>query len=228
MLSPPSGNPGVRGARAIPRIIGSVRVPVSMPSGKGTHLPMDTLYVSDRESWRAWLLENHDKRDDIWLMYPKKHTGRPRVPYAAAVEEALCFGWIDSTVRRIDDDTYAQRFSRRKKKGRFSQPNIERVKRLIRLGKMTPAGLAVIGNPDLLEPGRELAIPPDILEALREDPEVWEHFTHFPEIYKRLRIAYIEEGRKHGPEEVRKRLRNLVRKTKANIQFGFGGVQTEE
>jgi len=198
-----------------------------MSSRGGEKTTGDTLYVQDREAWRAWLRENHDKRDDVWLIYPKKHTGRPRIPYADAVEEALCFGWIDSIAKRIDGETFAQRFSRRKGKGVFSQANIERMRRLIRLGKMTPAGFAVIGNPGLLESGQELVIAPDILEALRQDPRVWANFQQFPEIYKRIRIAYIEGGRRHGDEAFQRRLRNFVRKTKANRQFGFGGVQTE-
>ena len=198
-----------------------------MAARKGTKAPGDILYVPDREAWREWLKENHDMRNDIWLIYPKKHTGRPRIPYADAVEEALCFGWIDSTAKRIDDDTFAQRFSKRKRKGAFSQANIERVKRLVRLGRMTPAGLAVIGNPELLEGERELVIAPDILEALQEDQQVWANFQQFPEIYKRIRIAYIEGGRRHGNEAFQSRLRNFLRKTKAGRQFGFGGVQTE-
>jgi uncharacterized protein YdeI (YjbR/CyaY-like superfamily) len=188
---------------------------------------METLYVKDREEWRAWLSANHDRRDEIWLLFPKKHTGKPRIPYADAVEEALCFGWIDSTARRIDDDTFAQRFTRRKGRGSFSQANIERMRRLIRLGRMTPAGLAVFPDPRLLEGKQKLRIAPDILEALREDPQVWENFQRFPAIYKRIRIAYIEGGRRHGGEAFRKRLRNFIRKTRANRMFGFGGVQTE-
>lgn len=102
-----------------------------------------TLYVKDRKTWRAWLEENHSKEKEIWLVYPKKHTGKARVPYDEAVEEALCFGWIDSTVKTIDKDSFAQRFSPRKSKSAWSQPNIERMKRLKRQGLMTPAGVAV-------------------------------------------------------------------------------------
>ena len=187
----------------------------------------DTLYVGDREGWRTWLEKNHDRVQAVWLIYPKKHTGKPRIPYADAVEEALCFGWIDSTARRIDDDTYAQRFSRRKGKSAFSQPNIERMRRLIREGRMTPAGLAVVADPSILEGDHPLVIPPDILGALQGDPEVWEHFRHFPAIYQRIRISYIEDGRRHGREEFIRRLAHFLRKTKANRMFGFGGVQTE-
>ncbi|HVP24436.1 MAG TPA: YdeI/OmpD-associated family protein [Methanomicrobiales archaeon] len=187
----------------------------------------ETLYVRDRQEWRAWLDRNHDRVEAVWLIYPKKHTGNPRIPYADAVEEALCFGWIDSTARRIDDDTYAQRFSRRKRKSAFSQPNIERMRRLIRQGRMTPAGLAVVADPSILEADRPLVIPPDILGALQEDHEVWDNFRNFPAVYQRIRISYLEDGRRHGREEFDRRLAHLMRKTKANRMFGFGGVQTE-
>jgi uncharacterized protein YdeI (YjbR/CyaY-like superfamily) len=187
----------------------------------------ETLYVRNREEWRAWLEENHDRKDGIWLIYPKKHTGKPRIPYGDAVEEALSFGWIDSTARRIDDDTFAQRFSRRRKGSAFSQPNIERMRRLIREGRMTPAGLAAMGDPGVLSGDQPLVMAPDIEKALREDPQVWENFENFPGIYKRIRIAYIEDGRRHGEGEFRKRLANFLKKTKANRRFGFGEVQSE-
>lgn len=89
-----------------------------MSSRGGEKTPGDTLYVQDREAWRAWLRENHDKRDDVCLIYPKKHTGRPRIPYADAVEEALCFGWIDSIAKRIDGETFAQRGGRERESSR--------------------------------------------------------------------------------------------------------------
>src|SRR4030095_1078478 len=70
-----------------------------------------TLYVTDRAAWRAWLEEHHASEREVWLVYYKKHTGRPRIPYDDAVEEALCFGWIDSIVRRLDDEKFAQKFN---------------------------------------------------------------------------------------------------------------------
>lgn len=188
----------------------------------------NTLYVRDRKAWRAWLSENHAKKDEIWLIYPRKNTGKPRLPYADAVEEALCFGWIDSNIKGIDENSYAQRFSRRKKVSVFSQPNIERVKRMIKLGKMTPAGITVFKNPEVLGREQKLEIAPDVREALKEDRQVWTNFRKFPEIYKRIRIAYIEGGRRHGDEEFLKRLRFFIKKTKKNKSFGFGGVQKED
>jgi uncharacterized protein YdeI (YjbR/CyaY-like superfamily) len=87
------------------------------------------LYVTNRDEWRSWLVENYKAEKQVWLVFYKKHTGKPGVTYNDAVEEALCIGWIDSIVRRIDQDRYAQRFSVRKPKSSYSQANIERVKK---------------------------------------------------------------------------------------------------
>jgi uncharacterized protein YdeI (YjbR/CyaY-like superfamily) len=106
-----------------------------------------TLYVTNRDEWRAWLEENHATEPEIWLVYYKKHTSQPTIPYEDAVEEALCFGWIDSTAKRIDDEKYAQRFTPRKDHKNWSEPNKQRVRKLIQAGRMTPAGLARIGFP---------------------------------------------------------------------------------
>src|SRR5919206_1474760 len=101
-----------------------------------------TLYVKDRAAWRAWLEENHASEREVWLVYYKKHTGRPRVPYDDAVEEALCFGWIDSLVKTLDADRYIQKFTPRVNARKWSRSNLERVKKLLREGRMTEAGRA--------------------------------------------------------------------------------------
>lgn len=105
-----------------------------------------TLYVKDRARWRAWLERHHDKDKEIWLITYKKHTGKASLPYNDAVEEALCFGWIDSIVKRVDDERTAQRFSPRRSKSNLSDTNRERIRRLIAKGKMTETGLAKIKN----------------------------------------------------------------------------------
>ena len=102
----------------------------------------DTLYVATREEWRAWLEANHDTKPEIWLIYYKAGSGKPRIPYRDAVEEALCFGWIDGIVRGIDEKKYVQRFTPRKKGSNWSDLNISIAENMIALGKMTPAGLA--------------------------------------------------------------------------------------
>jgi len=183
-----------------------------------------TLYVTERKAWRAWLSKHHSTAKDIWLIYPRKKTGKPRIPYNDAVEEALCFGWIDSIVKKVDEDSYAQRFSPRKSSN-WSQPNIERMRHLIKLDKMTPSGLAALKDPDLLAAkNQKLKIAPDILKALKADKQTWANFQRFPSAYKRIRIAFIEDIRERGEDEFQKRLQNFLKKTKANKQFGFGGV----
>lgn len=183
------------------------------------------VYITNRRAWRAWLAKHHATASDVWLVYPKKNTGKPRVPYNEAVEEALCFGWIDSTVKSIDKNSFAQRFSPRKSKSPWSQPNIERARRLIKLGKMTPAGLAVFQQTPRRSKSRPPQLAPEVREALRADKETWRNWQKFPASYKRIRLAYLEAQRRHGRETFQKSLRHLVKKTKANKQFAFGGVQ---
>src|SRR3989442_7399108 len=105
-----------------------------------------TLYVKDRRQWRAWLARHHKTAPEIWLIYYKKHSGRPRIPYSDAVEEALCYGWIDSITKPVDEDRWAQRFSPRRPSSRLSEMNRERVRRLIAARRMTKAGLARIAH----------------------------------------------------------------------------------
>jgi uncharacterized protein YdeI (YjbR/CyaY-like superfamily) len=98
-----------------------------------------TLRVSGRSEWRKWLEKNYDKEKEIWLVFPKVSSGKTRIEYNDAVEEALSFGWIDSTVKRIDENFTAQRFTPRNPKSRYSQANIERLKWLVKEGKVIPS-----------------------------------------------------------------------------------------
>jgi uncharacterized protein YdeI (YjbR/CyaY-like superfamily) len=175
----------------------------------------ETFYARDRDEWRAWLAANHDTAAEIWLVYPKKATGEPRVAYEDAVEEALCYGWIDGIAKSLDDGRTAQRFTPRRKRSNWSELNRERARRLIAEGKMEPPGFATL--PDL-EPG-ELVIPDDIRAALEAEPGAWENFQTFPDYYRRVRVGYVEEVRKNT-EAFRQRLANLVRRTAKGERFG--------
>lgn len=175
-----------------------------------------TLYVTDRKQWRKWLQKHHNNEFEIWLVSYRKGSGKPSIPYNDAVEEALCFGWIDSVVKKFGEDGRVQRFSPRKPKSRWSEMNLERVRRLMDEGRMTPAGLAAVG--DLLD--REFSIPADILEALRRDPEVWNNFQQFPHSYKRIRVGWIEAARRR-PEVFTQRLDYFLKVTKRNERFGM-------
>ena len=95
-----------------------------------------TLYVTDRKDWRKWLSRNYEKEKEIWLIYYRKHSNKPRISYNAAVEEALCYGWIDSTFKGIDEEKFAQRFSPRRPKSKLSEMNKERIQQLIQKKKI--------------------------------------------------------------------------------------------
>lgn len=175
----------------------------------------ETLYVADRRGWRKWLSENHSTKSEVWLVYYRKGSGKPRIAYDDAVEEALCFGWIDGIEKRLDDESSAQRFTPRKAKSNWSELNKERARRLIERGEMTEAGLVKLGN--ALEEIFE--IPADIIEALRADEQTWENFQQFPEGYKRIRVGYIEEVRRQ-PDIFKKRLAHFLKMTALNKTFG--------
>jgi uncharacterized protein YdeI (YjbR/CyaY-like superfamily) len=175
----------------------------------------ETLYVADRDAWREWLTEHHATKKEIWLLFPSKTTDKPRISYLDAVEEALCFGWVDGIAKKQDEDFTAQRFTPRRPKSHWTELNKERVRRLIAAGKMTDAGYAVL--PDMSPESFQIA--EDILAALQEDETVWKNFEAFPDLYKRIRISYIEETRKQ-PNVFQTRLANFIQKTRANKQFG--------
>ncbi len=179
----------------------------------------NTLVVTNRKEWRNWL-KKHKSEKEIWLVYYKKHTGKPRISYNEAVEEALCFGWIDSTVKTIDEDRFAQRFSPRNPKSPYSQANKERLKELIRQGKVAKEVLATLG--DIAE--EEFKIPPDILKAIQASQEAWKNLQGFSPSYLRIRIAFID-GARNRPQEFKKRLRYFIEMTEKNKQFGFGGIE---
>ncbi len=181
-----------------------------------------TLYVTNRQAWRSWLAKNHRTAKEIWLIYYRKETGKPRIAYNAAVEEALCYGWIDSTGKKIDNERYAQRYSPRRKTSVLSQINKERIRVLIARKKMTKAGLAAVAHvfDPAKKPGR-LVIPPAILKALRADKRTWANFRKFPDQYKRIRVAYVASQRRHGDTAYQRALNYLIKMTARNKRFGF-------
>lgn len=188
-----------------------------------------TLYVHKPKNWRTWLRKNHKTAREIWLVYYKKHSGKPRLAYNDAVDEALCFGWIDSTVKKLDKDRFCQRFTPRKPGSPCSEMNKHRAIRMILEKRMTPSGLAalegVLGHDAKIHRGKILhtktwKAPSDILAALKKDPLAWKHFQEFPLAYKRIRIAFIEGARKRPPE-FKRRLNSFLKRTTQNKKFGM-------
>ncbi len=179
------------------------------------------IYTADRGQWRRWLEENFETAQEIWLIYPTKEAEEPSILYNDAVEEALCFGWIDSTIKHIDPLHRAQRFTPRNPKSTYSRPNIERLRWLDERGMIHPMIRPAVEK--LIS--EEYVFPEDILDELEKDPAVWENFRAFSDSYKRIRIAYIDDARKR-PEQFRKRLDNFIRKTREKkIIIGYGGIE---
>ena len=176
-----------------------------------------TLYVTNRGDWRNWLEEHSRSEKEIWLVYYRKQAGKPRIPYNDAVEEALCFGWIDSIIKNLDQERYAQRFTPRKPQSEFSQTNKERLKKLIEQGKVMPEVLLSLNDVDL----EDFECPRDIMAAIRENEQAWENFQRYSGSYQRIRIAYIDRGRNRSGE-YEKRLKHFIRMTEQDKQFGFG------
>lgn len=182
-------------------------------------LPSNIFYTSERKKWREWLAENFEKEKEVWFVFPKKESGERGLSYNDAVEEALCFGWIDSIVKKLDSTHRVQRFSPRRKGSRYSRANIERLIWLESKGMVHPNVRAAILEVTSLP----YEFPADILELIKSDKKVWENYENFPEAYKRIRIAYIDGARKR-PLEFRKRLDSFIRKTRENKLIGYGGI----
>lgn len=181
----------------------------------------EKLYVATRDEWRAWLEINHDKMTDIWLVYYKAGSGKPRIPYRQAVEEALCFGWIDGIVRSIDEEKYVQRFTPRKKGSNWSELNLSIAKTMIETGRMTPAGLSAYkkgleGNPKEKREKDALSdiIPGDLSGALNNDRVAAENFEKFAPSYRRHCARYVNDAKR--PETRRKRINEVRGKAAEN------------
>jgi len=174
----------------------------------------NTLYLTDRVAWRDWLEEHHETETEVWLVFYKKHTGKPRIDYTEAVEEALCYGWIDSIVQKIDDEKYVQKFSPRRDNSKWSELNKRRVKKLVEEGRMTPAGLSkvdfsVTDTEEQREPKKsEAFLPDDMQKALKENAVAWENFNKLPPSHRRNYTDWILSARREGTRQ--KRLREAL------------------
>ena len=178
-----------------------------------------TLHVTNPKAWRKWLRQHYKTEKEIWLVYYKKETGKPRIAYNDAVEEALCFGWIDSIVKTLDAERSAQRFSPRRPKSKYSPANKERLRKLLKQRKVINEVREALG--DVLE--EKFEVPQDILKAIKANKEAWKNYQKLSDAYKRIRIGFINGARKR-PEEFQKRLHYFIKMTEKNKQYGFGGI----
>ena len=178
------------------------------------------LDIHTREELYAWYLENHDKVSDFWLRINRAREPFPGVVgYVDAVEVALCFGWIDSTQKRIDDGKPIQHFTPRRKRSNWCWNNIERCRRLIDLSEMTPAGLAVLPDHD----PKNFVFEEWVINALKADPIVWKNFNSFPGAYQRIKVDRIQHyNNTTRPEYALHMLQTLIDDTrKGKMQPGW-------
>lgn len=184
------------------------------------------LHITDRDDWRAWLEKHHATEKEIWLIHYKKHTGKPSLPYEHAIEEALCFGWIDGIMKRIDDEKYALRYSPRKRDSIWSELNKKRADKMIRQGKMTEAGLAKIEHAKASGEWEQARIredhtniPLDLQQALEDNPQAKKNFEKLAPSYKKQFIGWITSAKTDATRQ--RRLAETVRLAHENKKPGM-------
>jgi uncharacterized protein YdeI (YjbR/CyaY-like superfamily) len=172
--------------------------------------------AESRAEWRAWLERHHATEREVWLVYAKKRSGKPTVRYAEAVEEAICFGWIDTTVHPVDESFYQQKFTPRTNSKNWSKINLDRFDRMVKEGRMTDAGRAK-RPADVAPPAARLhvrdPVPPFILRALAAHPAARNFFQELAPTYRRDYVRWIVEAKK--PETRQRRLEEAIRRLEA-------------
>ncbi|MDB5323819.1 MAG: hypothetical protein JWN40_5450 [Phycisphaerales bacterium] len=167
-----------------------------------TKTPPETIHPKTRKAWRTWLSNNHAKSKGVWLIFHKKSANKDRLPYADAVEEALCFGWIDAMIRPIDAHTYMQWYCQRKPKSVWSKLNKTRVEKLLAAGQMTSAGQAKIdlaksnGQWSHLDAVESLTLPLDFAKALRAAPGARNHFDSLSPSARKILLYRIHDAKR--------------------------------
>ena len=170
-------------------------------------------------AWRQWLADHYATESEVWLIFHKRHTGRPFIAYDDAVDAALCFGWIDSLIKRLDDDRYARTFTPRKADSRWSTANRERYARLKAAGKLQEAGLK---RPPTDRDGDAPAaskVPQYMQEALRKRPGAWKFFQNLAPSHRRKYIGWIDSARRE--ETKLRRLRQAIGMLEAGKKPGI-------
>ncbi len=171
----------------------------------------------DRTTWRAWLAKNHASETELWLVYYKKHTKRKSIRYEEAVQEALCYGWIDSLVKRIDDQKYMQKFTPRKDKSNWSESNKKRVKKLIKNGMMTKVGLAKVtaakrnGSWQRLDDvDKNPTVPDDLARALAKNAKARANFDSFAPSHQKQYLYWLKDAKRADTRE--RRIKEIVKR----------------
>jgi len=160
---------------------------------------MKTVEVKDRAAWRAWLAANHDTETEIWLVYYKKASGQPSLDYGETVEEALCYGWVDSIIKKLDEERYVRKFTPRKDDSQWSPSNIRRVEKMIQAGLMTEFGMQKVTaakqggqwEQPVQKPVLDFDIPEELSDALSKNPAAKRTFENLAPTYQKQYLGWI-------------------------------------
>lgn len=183
---------------------------------------IQTFYAKNQQAWRNWLKKNHQKEKSVWLIIYKKNSGIPSVYYPEAVDEALCFGWIDSKPNKRDEESYYQFFAQRNPKSKWSKVNRDKAARLMAAGKIEPAGLHAIttaqrnGTWNALDDVEAITIPDDLKALFQKNKTAWKNFNAFSRSSKRGILEWILNAKKEATRT--KRLEETVRLASQNIK----------
>jgi uncharacterized protein YdeI (YjbR/CyaY-like superfamily) len=179
---------------------------------------MKSYYAKNGNQWRDWLTKNAASGKEVWLIYYKKHSRKPSITHEEAVRQAICFGWIDGIVKKLDEERTLRRFSPRKPKSRWSALNIKRAKELISNREMTPAGLAVFKPEQKIETRpSDFSVP--LVEIFRKNKIAWENYWNFSPSYRRMTAGWVGSAKKL--ETQMKRLQRLIEFSAVNRKIDF-------
>ncbi len=184
---------------------------------------LETVSPPTRAAWRAWLVEHHATSPGVWLIVHRKYSSEPGVTYEEAVEEALCFGWIDSKGKKLDETRFRLTFGPRKPTSVWAKSNQERVARLVEQGLMAPAGLAAIevaranGAWTVSDAADELVVPEDLAAALAVNPAAEQHWQGFAASAKKMILYHIASAKR--PDTRARRIARAVELAAQNIRF---------
>jgi uncharacterized protein YdeI (YjbR/CyaY-like superfamily) len=182
---------------------------------------LKTLDARTPQEWRKWLAGHHDSEAEVWLVFYKQHTGEVSIDYGDAVDEALCFGWVDSLIKRLDEARYARKFTPRKPDSKWSTTNRTRYAQLKASGRLTPAGFdraPTDRSGDAPRPSLS-KVPPYIQDALRNCPAAGNFFESLGPSYRRMYIAWIDSAKQ--PETKMRRLQEAIRLLMAGKKLGL-------
>jgi uncharacterized protein YdeI (YjbR/CyaY-like superfamily) len=180
-----------------------------------------TVDARSREQWREWLATHHDTESEVWLIFQKRHTGLPSVAYDDAVDEALCVGWIDSLIKRLDDDRYARKFTPRKPDSRWSTANRKRYAQLKASRRLTPAGVKRAPTDRSYDAPRPPSskVPQYIQRALKGRPAAWKSFERLAPSHRRRYVAWIDSAKQEATKQ--RRLQEAIRRLAGGETLGL-------